>query len=47
MITENKSTAEFLNKNLFQYGESIEENDLIEQFTGKQLSSNALCESLK
>lgn len=47
MITENKSTAEFLNKNLFQYGESIEENDLIEQFTGKQLSSKALCESLK
>ena len=47
LITENKATAEFLNNNLFKYGESIEEDDLIKQFTGESLSSKALCESLK
>ena len=47
LITENKATAEFLNSNLFKYGESIEEDDLITQFTGESLSSVALCESLK
>lgn len=47
LITENKATAEFLNSNLFKYGESIEEDDLIKQFTGESLSSKALCESLK
>ncbi len=46
-LTENTSTAEFLDKNLFQYGTSIDENDLIEKFTGEPLSSKALCESLQ
>ena len=46
-ITENKNTAEYLNNNLFKYGMSIEENDLIEKFTGEPLSSKALCENLK
>ena len=46
-ITENNQTAEYLNQNLFRYGTSIDENDLIEQFTGEPLSSNALCENLK
>ncbi|MCR5265552.1 MAG: M2 family metallopeptidase [Cyanobacteria bacterium RUI128] len=45
-LTENKNTAEYLNKNLFRYGRSIEENDLIKQFTGEPLSSKALCETL-
>lgn len=46
MITENNTTADFLNKNLFQYGESIEEDELIELFTKEPLSCTALCESL-
>lgn len=46
-ITENKNTAEYLNNNLFKYGKSIEEEDLVEQFTGEKLSSKALCDSLK
>ena len=37
-ITENKKTAEFLNENLFKYGISLEENELIKLFTGKELS---------
>ena len=45
-ITENKNTAEYLNENLFRYGESIDENELIEMFTGEPLSSKALCETL-
>ena len=39
-ITENKSTAEFLNKNIFSVGATIDENDLIKQLTGKELSSD-------
>ena len=45
-ITENKDTADYLNKNLFKYGISLEENELIEKFTGEPLSSKAFCESL-
>lgn len=46
-LTENEETAEYLNNNLFKYGMSIDENDLIEQFTGEPLSGKALCESFK
>ena len=46
-ITENNNTAEYLDNNLFKYGLSIDENDLIEKFTGEPLSSKALCENLK
>jgi len=46
-ITENKSTAQYLDKNLFKYGTCMEENELIEKFTGEPLSSKALCDSLK
>lgn len=46
-ITENKETANYLNGKLFKYGTSLEESELIELFTGSQLSSDALCESLK
>ncbi len=47
LLTENPNTAEYLNKNIFECGKSIEENDLIEQLTGKKLSSDALCKSLQ
>lgn len=46
-LTENPNTAEYLNKNIFECGKSIEENDLIEKLTGKKLSSDALCKSLQ
>ncbi len=46
-LTENKNTANYLNENLFKYGTSIEEQDLIKQFTKEPLSSKALCENLK
>jgi len=46
-LTENKNTAEYLNDKLFRYGLSIEEDDLIKQFTGEPLSSKALCEILE
>ena len=46
-ITENKSTAEYLDNNLFRYGMSMPESELIKVFTGSELSSDALCESLK
>ena len=46
-ITENNKTAEYLNESLFKYGTSIDENELIEKFTGEKLSAKALCESLK
>ena len=46
-ITENKNTAQYLNEKLFKYGTSMEENELIEKFTGKPLSSKALCDNLK
>lgn len=47
LLTENKQTAQYLNENLFRYGLSVDENDLIEQFTGEKLSSKAFCDSLK
>ena len=46
-ITENKHTAEYLNEHLFRYGKSIEEDELIEKFTGQKLSADALCNSLQ
>ena len=46
-ITENKNTAEYLNKNLFKLGTSMPENDLIESFTGEKLSTKSLCDSIK
>ena len=45
-ITENKNTATYLNNNLFKYGTSLEENELIEKFTGEPLSAKAFCETL-
>lgn len=46
-ITENENTAKYLEKNLFRYGLSIDENDIIEQLTGERLSSKALCDNLR
>ena len=35
-ITENPKTAEYMNKNIFAIGASVEEYDLIKQLTGKE-----------
>ncbi len=45
-ITENKNTSSFLAENLFQYGTSMEENELIEKLTGKKLSADDFVKSL-
>ena len=35
-ITENPKTAEYMDKNIFALGGSVEEYDLIKQLTGKE-----------
>lgn len=45
-ITENSKTAEVLKEELFKYGISMEENELIENFTGKKLSVDDFFKSL-
>ena len=37
-ITENPKTANILKEELLKYGKSLEENELIENMTGKKLS---------
>lgn len=45
-LTENKNTAEFMNRNIFAYGAAIEEYDLIKQLTGEEFSTKAFCNNL-
>ena len=45
-LTENKNTAEFMNKNIFAFGASIEEYDLIKQLTGEDFSASSFCKLL-
>ena len=45
-ITENKDTAEYMRKNIFSLGASVDEYDLIKQLTGKEFSANDFAESL-
>ena len=46
-LTENKNTAQYLRDKLFKYGKSKEENELIENLTGKKLSVDDFINSLK
>ena len=46
-LTENKNTAQYLREKLFKYGKSKEENELIENLTGKKLSVDDFINSLK
>ena len=46
-ITENPKTAELMKEKLFKYGLSMEENELIENMTGKPLAVDDFIESLK
>lgn len=45
-LTENKNSAEFMNKNIFECGASVEEYDLIKQLTSKDFSADDFIESL-
>ena len=45
-ITENNKSAEFMDKNIFRYGASIEEYELIKQLTGSEFSASYFCEEL-
>ncbi len=45
-ITENTETAEYLNKNIFALGASVEEYDLIEQLTGKKFGADDFVKNL-
>lgn len=45
-LTENKETAKYLNENLFKYGGSKDDNELLTEITGKELSADAFCERI-
>lgn len=45
-LTENPNTAKVLKEELLQYGKSLEENELIENMTGKKLSVDDFINSL-
>ena len=45
-ITENKNTAKYLNEHIFQYGGSKEDDEILEEVTGKPLSADAFCERI-
>lgn len=45
-ITENVKTAEFMDKNIFECGASIDEYDLIEKLTGRKFSADEFVKSL-
>lgn len=45
-ITENNKSAEFMDKNIFELGASVEEYDLIKQLTGEEFSSKEFCNNL-
>ncbi len=45
-ITENKASADYLNKHIFKLGASVEEYDLIKQLTGKDFSAKDFSNNL-
>jgi len=45
-LTENKATAEYLNENLFKYGGSKDDNEILTAITGKKLSAEAFCKRI-
>ena len=46
-ITENKNSAQYMDKNIFSLGATLEEYDLIKQLTGKDFSSKDFAENLE
>ena len=45
-LTENKNTAKYLDENIFQYGGSKTDDEILKKVTGKKLSADAFCERL-
>ena len=45
-ITENPNTAEYMNKNIFSIGASVDEYDLIKQLTGKEFGVDDFAKGL-
>ena len=45
-LTENKETANYLDNNLFKYGGSKDDNEILTEITGKELSADAFCNRL-
>ena len=45
-ITENPKTAEYMDKNIFALGASVDEYDLIKQLTGKEFGVDDFAEGL-
>ena len=45
-ITENPKTAEYMDKNIFSLGASLDEYDLIKQLTGKEFGVDDFTKNL-
>lgn len=45
-LTSNNKTADYLDKNLFQYGGSKEDDEILDAITGKKLSATDFCERI-
>lgn len=45
-LTENKDTAKYLDENVFQYGGSKTDDEILEKVTGKKLNADAFCKRL-
>lgn len=45
-LTENKDSAKYLDKHIFQYGGSKEDNEILQEVTGKKLSAEAFCKRI-
>ena len=43
MTRQNNNTAEYLNENIFRYGGSKDDNEILTDVTGKELSAEAFC----
>lgn len=46
-ITQNKNTVAFLKKHIFQYGSSLTDDEILTRLTGKGVSTEALCRTIK
>ena len=45
-LTENKNTAKYLDEHIFQYGGSKEDDEILQEVTGKPLTAEAFCERI-
>lgn len=47
LLTENPKTAEFFNKNLFRYGSTLPDKEIIKRISGQELNLNAFLRRIK